>query len=74
MGKPCNLPETGVTDLADLLENLDYRDVAIEAALIAEAEAEADAGLLIPAATVNAWIDSLGTDAPLPMPQGLVSR
>jgi predicted transcriptional regulator len=43
--------------------------LAREAELIAEAEAEADAGLLIPAAEVNAWIDSLGTANERPMPQ-----
>jgi predicted transcriptional regulator len=42
---------------------------AREAELIAEAEAEADAGLLIPAVEVNAWIDSLGTAKERPLPQ-----
>jgi predicted transcriptional regulator len=50
------------------------RDLAREAVLIAEAEAEADAGLLIPAAEANAWIDSLGTADPLPMPQPAKTR
>ena len=50
---------------ANLLEK---RDLAWEARMIAEAEAEADAGLLIPSAEVKAWIDSLGTANPLPMP------
>jgi hypothetical protein len=36
------------------------RDLDLEARLIAEAEAEADAGLLIPAEEVNAWIESPG--------------
>jgi hypothetical protein len=45
----------------DLLEK---RDLAWEARMIAEA----DAGLLIPSAEVKAWIDSLGTANPLPMP------
>jgi predicted transcriptional regulator len=74
MGERRILPATGVTNLADLLETLAYRDVAMEAALIAEAEAEADAGLLIPSATVNVWIDSLGTDAPLAMPRASGNR
>jgi predicted transcriptional regulator len=43
--------------------------LAREAELIAQAEAEADAGLLIPAAEANAWIDSLGTANELPLPQ-----
>ncbi len=50
------------------------RDLAREAASIAEAEVEADAGLLIPAAEANAWIDSLGTANPLPMPQAAKTR
>jgi hypothetical protein len=45
------------------------RDLAWEARMIAEAEAEIAAGLLIPAFEVDAWIDSLGTNSPLPMPQ-----
>jgi predicted transcriptional regulator len=49
------------------LDLLNKRDLAWEAGMIAEAEA--DAGLLIPSAEVGAWIDSLGTDSPLPMPQ-----
>ncbi len=39
-----------------------------EAALLAAAIASADAGRLISAAAVNAWIDSLDTDAELPAP------
>jgi predicted transcriptional regulator len=50
-------------------ERLDKRDLAWEARVIAEAEAEAEAGLLIPSADVKAWIDNLGTANPLPMPQ-----
>ena len=49
-------------------EPLEVRDLAWEARMIAEAEAEADAGLLIPSAEVKAWIDSLGTANPLPVP------
>ena len=48
--------------------------LAREAELIAEAEAEADAGLCIPAAAVNAWIDSLGTENELPMPRPSLRR
>lgn len=50
-------------------ELLNRRDLAREARMIAEAEAEIAAGLLIPSSEVNAWIDSLGTPNPLPMPQ-----
>lgn len=53
------LPERG---------RLNKRDLAWEARMIAEAEAEADAGLLIPSADVKAWIDSLATANPLPVP------
>ncbi len=48
---------------------LEVRDLAWEARMIAEAEAEIEAGLLIPSSEVNEWIDSLGTANPLPMPQ-----
>jgi predicted transcriptional regulator len=48
---------------------LNKRDLAWETRMIAEAEAEIAAGLLIPASEVDAWIDSLGTDSPLSMPQ-----
>ena len=51
---------------ADLLEK---RDLAWEARMIAEAEAEIAAGLLIPSSQVDTWIDSLWTDTPIPMPQ-----
>jgi predicted transcriptional regulator len=53
------LPERG---------RLNKRDLGWEFRMIAEAEAEADAGLLIPSADVKAWIDSLGTANPLPKP------
>jgi predicted transcriptional regulator len=55
-------PERGVVN---------RRDLAWEARMIAEAEA--DAGLLIPSAEVKAWIDSLGTAKPLPMPSPATS-
>ena len=44
------------------------RDLAWEAAMIAEAVAEADAGLLIPSADIKKWIDSLGSANSLPLP------
>jgi hypothetical protein len=53
-------PERGVVN---------RRDLAWEARMIAEA----DAGLLIPSAEVKAWIDSLGTAKPLPMPSPATS-
>jgi predicted transcriptional regulator len=47
---------------------LNRRDLATEAHMIAEAEAEADAGSLIPSAEVKLWIDSLGTASQVPPP------
>jgi predicted transcriptional regulator len=37
--------------------------------MIAEADAEIAAGLVIEEADVDAWIDSLGADHELPLPQ-----
>jgi predicted transcriptional regulator len=45
------------------------RRLAWEAEMIAEADAEIAAGLVIEEADVDAWIDSLGTDHELPLPQ-----
>ena len=42
--------------------------VAWEAEGIAEAQAEVAAGLYVDMADVRAWVDSLRTDAPLPLP------
>jgi predicted transcriptional regulator len=53
--------------LAD--DGLEPRDLEWEARMIAEGMAQADAGLTIPAEEVFAWIDSLGTDHPLPKPE-----
>ncbi len=39
-----------------------------EAEGIAEADAEFDAGLYVDVADVRAWVDSLRTDTPLPLP------
>ncbi len=44
------------------------RRLAWEAARIAEARAEFDAGLFVEEADVDAWIDSLGTAHELPVP------
>ncbi len=40
-----------------------------ETEMIAEADAEIEAGLFVDEAEVDAWIDSLGTDHELPVPQ-----
>jgi hypothetical protein len=45
------------------------RRLAWVAERIAEADADIEAGLLLDAADVNAWIDSLGTDHALPRPE-----
>jgi predicted transcriptional regulator len=42
--------------------------IAREAALIAEADAEIAAGLFVTEAAVDAWIDSIDTDHELPVP------
>ncbi len=42
--------------------------IAWEAARLAEAQAELDAGLYIDADEMRAWIDSIGTDHELPPP------
>lgn len=42
--------------------------LAWEARAIAEAKIQADAGLLIPAAEVRAWVESWGTPNELPRP------
>ncbi len=44
------------------------RRLAWEAEMIAEADAEIEAGLYVDAADVDAWVDSLGTDHELPPP------
>lgn len=42
--------------------------IAVEAAEIAAARAELDAGLYVDPAEIDAWIDSIGTNHPLPPP------
>lgn len=41
---------------------------AWEAEMIAEADAEIEAGLYVNSADIKAWIDSIGTDHELPPP------
>ena len=60
-------PHDDTTDLPETAEARRLRIVR-EAVLIAEAEAELAAGLGIPQAEANAWLDSLDTDRPLPFP------
>jgi predicted transcriptional regulator len=45
------------------------RRLAWEREAIAHALAEADAGLVVDSAEVDRWLDSLGTDQELPMPE-----
>lgn len=45
------------------------RRQTLEATMIAEADAEIEAGLIVDEAEVDAWIDSLGTDRELPKPK-----
>jgi len=44
------------------------RRIALEAAQIAEARADLDAGLYVDSVELGAWIDSIGTDHELPPP------
>ena len=44
------------------------RRLAWEATMIAEADAEIEAGLYVDSDEVDAWIDSIGTDHELPPP------
>ncbi len=44
------------------------RRIAREASMIAQADAEIDAGLYVGADDVDAWIDSIGTAKELPPP------
>ena len=72
-GRTISLPmdttnfETGDTPRPET-EAARQRRIAWEAAMIAEAEAELDAGLYVDSADVDAWIDSIGTDHELPLP------
>ena len=56
-GTPAPRPET---------EAERQRRLAWEAEMIAEADAEIEAGLFVEEAEVDAWIDSIGTDHELP--------
>jgi len=44
------------------------RRFAWEAEMIAEADAEIEAGLYVDSANIKAWIDSIGSDHELPLP------
>ena len=44
------------------------RRLAWEAEMIAEADAEIEAGLYVDSTDIKAWIDSTGTDHELPLP------
>jgi predicted transcriptional regulator len=62
-----NRVETGHAPAAETDDDR-RRRIAWEAAMIAEADAELEAGLFIDSADVDAWIDSIGTDHELPVP------
>jgi predicted transcriptional regulator len=49
----------------------EQRRLAWEAEMIAEADAEIEAGLYVDADEVKAWIESIGTDHELPPPPTL---
>jgi hypothetical protein len=50
------------------IEAARQRRIAREAEMIAEADAELDAGLYVDWAEMEAWFDSIGTDHELPPP------
>ncbi len=62
----------GPSDRADAprpeTEAAKQRRLAWEAEMIAEADAEIEAGLYVDSADIKAWIDSIGTDHELPPP------
>ena len=49
-------------------ETTRQRRIAWEAAMIAKADADIEAGRLVDEADVDPWIDSIGTDHELPPP------
>jgi predicted transcriptional regulator len=61
-------------DTSDSVETESERQqrIALEAKLIAEADAEVAAGLCVDSAEVKAWIDTIGTrrESPPPSPRG----
>ncbi len=60
---------TDVTETPSPETEAERRDrLAWEAEGIAEARADVAAGRLVDAAQVRAWVDSLRTDKPLPVP------
>ena len=60
-------PETGGTPRPETVADR-QRQIACEAEGIAKARASIAAGYYATSAEVNAWIDSLGTNNPLPVP------
>jgi predicted transcriptional regulator len=62
-------PNDGAQSARSETEAERQRRFAWEAEMIAEADAEIEAGLFVEEAEVDAWIDSLGTDHELPVPQ-----
>ncbi len=61
-GKPASTPRPETTSAR-------RQRIDREAALLAQARASAAAGRTVSDTQVDAWIDSLDTDNPLPMPQ-----
>ncbi len=60
-------PDTGNTPSPEAQANRQRR-IAWEAVMIAQADASIAAGRVVDEATVDAWIDSVGTDHELPVP------
>ena len=61
-------PNDGADASRPEIEAERQRRLAWEAEMIAEADAEIEAGLYVDADEIDAWIDSIGTDHELPPP------
>ena len=56
-------------ETTSLAEAEKQRERVLEADMIAEADAEIETGAVVDEIDADAWIDSLGTDRELPLPE-----
>jgi predicted transcriptional regulator len=61
-------PRPGDNGLPTETEGERRRRIAWEAEMIAQADAQIEAGLYVDSDEIDAWIDSIGTDHELPPP------